>query len=406
MKIIYQHRLFKVGYRELLFTIALFFFATALILSNGVFAYQNEKLAFVFKLLRYLAYGLCCVKIICTEINRKLFLCTFPIFLAFVLSAIKSDERTMALYSLILWASIGIDNEKIINMTAKLQLFYLTLIVMLSQIGVLTDFVFVNGGRLRHGLGFGWTTNGPIIYFYFCLSMIYLHRRKISRWMLLLLEVGNIWFYHMTKTRFTFVLMTAFIVFILFETTNRKKWKLLSKLDRLYILYPFLMAAISVAAVLLYDPSNRVWISVNDLISNRLILGKNAFTEYGLTLFGNEIEWIGYSIGRSTRDLAVGYNYVDSSYLQLGLNYGLLSLIAVLTLYSIGIKKAIKARDYYLVMIYVCILTFALTEPQLMNFAFNPFPLLTFGTAYKDKRYDKPFRAEYSNAAMSLAPVK
>lgn len=75
---------------------------------------------------------------------------------------------------------------------------------------------------------------------------------------------------------------------------------------------------------------------------------------------------------------AVGYNYVDCSYLQLLLEYGVLFLIAVIGIYTVAIYRAVKVQDYYLVWILLIVLLFGITEPRLMNFAFNPFPLMAF----------------------------
>lgn len=48
-----------------------------------------------------------------------------------------------------------------------------------------------------------------------------------------------------------------------------------------------------------------------------------------------------------------------------------------------GACKPTKRKDYYLVTILTAILVFSMTEPRLMNFAFNPFPILLFSTIRK-----------------------
>lgn len=108
----------------------------------------------------------------------------------------------------------------------------------------------------------------------------------------------------------------------------------------------------------LYDESIHSWFWLNSILSDRLRLGANAIEQYGFSLFGKPIEWIGFSIKKTTMEEAIGYNYVDSSYLQLGLNYGLIFLGVVLLIYSIIMNRAIKRKDYYLVSIITIILLF------------------------------------------------
>ena len=117
--------------------------------------------------------------------------------------------------------------------------------------------------------------------------------------------------------------------------------------------------------------------AINAAFSNRPYFGKIALETYGVSLFGQPITWLTGTDG--TKVSGMDYFYVDSSYLHLGLNYGMLFLIIVLLIYSVVLYKAVRQKDYYLISIVTVILVFSVTEPRLMNLAFNPFPLLAFG---------------------------
>ena len=73
-----------------------------------------------------------------------------------------------------------------------------------------------------------------------------------------------------------------------------------------------------------------------------------------------------------------GYNYVDCSYIQMMLEYGVIFLAIVVGIYTIAVYRAVKEEDWYLVFALLIVLGFGITEPRLMNFAFNPFPLMAF----------------------------
>jgi hypothetical protein len=75
----------------------------------------------------------------------------------------------------------------------------------------------------------------------------------------------------------------------------------------------------------------------------------------------------------------------------------MLLIAVVVAMYTYGIYKAIRQQDYYLVFVYLFVLVFALTEPRLMNFAFNPFPLMIFsGKPIKKWKRVLNFRQEES----------
>ena len=101
--------------------------------------------------------------------------------------------------------------------------------------------------------------------------------------------------------------------------------------------------------------------------------GRAGIDEYGLKLFGNKIEWIGYD---ADWESGMKYNYVDSSYLQIALEYGIIVLAVILLLYALLIFTSIKNKKYYLCWLALIILVFCVTEPRLVKLAYNPFLLL------------------------------
>ena len=119
---------------------------------------------------------------------------------------------------------------------------------------------------------------------------------------------------------------------------------------------------------------------LNDLLSGRLQLQQKAIRTYDWTLFGQKIDWVGNVVRLQT---GKEYNYVDNSYMHVGLENGLLYLALALLLYVVIMYRAWKADDLYLIWITIFIMTISLTEPRLLELTYNPFPLLAFA----DLRY-------------------
>ena len=131
-----------------------------------------------------------------------------------------------------------------------------------------------------------------------------------------------------------------------------------------------------------------MWTKLNDALSGRLQLGQNAFQKYGVPLFGQKITWVGYGMGA----VAGEYNYVDCSYMQTMIQYGLIALIIIIAMYTFMMYMAVRLKDYYLQTVLVFILLLSVTEPRLLDFNFNVFPILavTFFTAHgRDILYQK-----------------
>ena len=76
---------------------------------------------------------------------------------------------------------------------------------------------------------------------------------------------------------------------------------------------PFTMVAMTVATVL-YTPGNPILERVNQLLTSRLKFGKQGLTQYGFSLFGQQVDMVGN--GGTTVHLK-DYFFVDCSYLYI-----------------------------------------------------------------------------------------
>ncbi|WP_206763316.1 hypothetical protein, partial [Clostridium perfringens] len=75
-------------------------------------------------------------------------------------------------------------------------------------------------------------------------------------------------------------------------------------------------------------------VTVNKLITGRLALGRNAFDTFGVHLFGTRnVQFIG-SGGKT--ESVIGYNYVDSSYVQMLFTYGIVPVVLLIIIYVVA----------------------------------------------------------------------
>ena len=117
-----------------------------------------------------------------------------------------------------------------------------------------------------------------------------------------------------------------------------------------------------------YDQSIQWMEKFNKLISGRLGLGKRGYLNYDIQLLGQKIQWV----GGEPEDVTI-YNYVDSSYMQMLLNFGPIILALILIgLILIGIFIAIR-KDTYFLLVFAIFIVHSTFDPQVAWIGYNSF---------------------------------
>lgn len=359
---------------EFLFYIAWILFISTTIVELTMWSLEGfgDILLTVTKLLRYGSYGIAICSILMKIFEKNKLIGSIVVFAVLALSFLGSGNKTMLLYIFLLVGAYGLNSRRVIGVSFLTRACLLLLIVGGSQIGLVENYVFTPEMRERHGLGFTWTTTSAVLFFFLMLQWIYIRKKKLTYTELILIEGIQFVLYQLTDSRMVFYLGTIFVGIIGLAKILDFEWKFTKKIKWLFMLTPIGICVIAIAIHAFYDSSNPIWVKLNDFLSNRLQLGKSAFEEYGVSLFGNKIEWVGHSVVETDRV----YNYVDCSYVQLLLEYGVLFLIMVIVIYTVMMYYAIRSEQYETLWIMFFILGFSITEPRLMNLVFNPFPIL------------------------------
>ena len=297
---------------------------------------------------------------------------------AIAVSAYFSANRTLILVFLILGAAYGQSGKRIITISAMVTAALLFVVVLCSQIGLTQNEIWhrvtPDGQitRVRESLGFIYASTGASLFFGFILQYIFLRKERCRFWELLILELINGFFFFKTDSRLPFYFGTAVLVFFLIQSFFKNHWRFTRHLKGLLIAAPGLIAAVTVASYYLFDPASPFWNKINTFLTLRYTFGTNALAEYGVKFFGQPILWIGNGSGKETGV----YNYVDCSYMQILIQYGILLLVAIIALYTVAMVRSVKKSDYWTVCLLGIVLLYSITEPYLLNIAVVPIPLL------------------------------
>lgn len=364
--------------KEILYGIALaIILITSLIPQTAIYTRnENALLGNITNIIQSFGYLLCLVKIVLSRkeysINEIIFFCV--LFAVFFISGFNIQHKFFFLTAILLISTAGADSVSISKISLCIQSVILFVVVFLSQIGILEDKIFNPETRSRHILGFNWITVAPILFFFICLLYIYIRSEKFKWYEAILLELINYYFYHMTNTRMTFLLCSVVIIFFTVQSLWKGFFDYLKKLNWAYFIIPIVLVIVSIVAAYFYNPDNSVFLKANSILSGRLQLGHDALHYYKFPLFGQVIIWSGF--GLLNDGIVDNYNYVDCSYLQIGMWYGAFVLILLIAIYMYGIYKSIKANNYWAVFVFLFVLVHSVTEPHLINVAVNAIVLL------------------------------
>ena len=159
---------------------------------------------------------------------------------------------------------------------------------------------------------------------------------------------------HYTRTG----MLVLSITIILFLLNNSALIK--SKLFVLFAKYIYMICFVfSFLGMLLFSFSNKMLIFFNTLLSGRFGFSYRVFSQYGVKLFGQAIEYSSTLDARRNGELAV---VVDNSYIYFLVSYGVIFTIVFLILITFEEKKLLNQSKMELALPIFSYALYSITE--------------------------------------------
>ena len=269
---------------------------------------------------------------------------------------------------ILLVAAYNLDIEWIIKKTMHCQISMLLLTVGSAFLGIIPNVQNVSyaGGFMRHRecLGYTYTTFAPNFLLSIAIEWLYLSRNNSKKKIIiqsLIITLINIVFYKKTGTRTSFALV---FVIIIIKMLSVLKIPCIIK-HNFFIRNIFVILSItSVGLSFFYNPSIKWMASLNNLLSQRLRFAQEGLVKWGISSLGTSVIW---------NSNATTYNYIDSSYVNILICYGIIVFCVVILGFSITMRYACKANNKELILALVIWAIRAFVDPQLYLLWFNPF---------------------------------
>lgn len=367
--------------KKWMFLFAYGIYLVAVILYSSVYA-EMDYMKIFFPVVRFAAYGLVCAKIILDFLDKGYSAKELGIIVGvgtlFLISAYVTKDKNLLIYWVFIVAAHDVDFQDIIKWSLWVHIGALIFVIGSCYAGILENRIYglMYGIRIRDSLGFQYTTTSSNFFFYMILMWVYWRKSKITWLEVAVLIAGNLYLFSKTDTKNAFalgmlaIIGTVVLKYIPYLREYRKIYSVLA-----VGIVPALSAGI-ISISIKYDQAIRWMYKFNKMISGRLNLGKEEYLNYGLRLFGQEIEWIG-----GEPEEGIVYNFVDSSYMQMLLNFGPIILGLILAgLILIGIFIAIR-KDTYFLLVFVLFAVHSTFDPQLVWIGYNSF-LLVYSYIY------------------------
>lgn len=290
----------------------------------------------------------------------------------------KNKAWVFLLFTLI-YASC-FDFEDVLNTIFSAQFISLILITTLSSFGLMHDYVNMRAdGTMRHSLGFGYPTYLSQFLLFMILYYSYKKNFKISPEKLGLYQLLIVFSYFLTDSRTEMLISECILIGIFMNSVGiLDKFKNVVEFFKkayatcfplfpigsyiLVMLYGFIFNTMNVNSIIF-----KIAQKFNHIFSNRLYQTFYDFKRYGLSLFGSNIDLVGYFLTKENEGTIIRSNFIDNEYMRILFENGGIFFIAFFAIISIVIWHLYKTKKDGLLFISFVITTSSLINPRLFT---------------------------------------
>lgn len=290
----------------------------------------------------------------------------------------KNKAWVFLLFTLI-YASC-FDFEDVLNTIFSAQFISLILITTLSSFGLMHDYVNMRADEtMRHSLGFGYPTYLSQFLLFMILYYSYKKNFKISPEKLGLYQLLIVFSYFLTDSRTEMLISECILIGIFMNSVGiLDKFKNVVEFFKkayatcfplfpigsyiLVMLYGFIFNTMNVNSIIF-----KIAQKFNHIFSNRLYQTFYDFKRYGLSLFGSNIDLVGYFLTKENEGTIIRSNFIDNEYMRILFENGWIFFIAFFAIISIVIWHLYKTKKDGLLFVSFVITTSSLINPRLFT---------------------------------------
>lgn len=315
--------------------------------------------------------------------SYKKILVLFIIVCLFILSMLISQYRILIEYLIFIVGAKNVSLHRITKVYLLTGCVLLIITIISAKMGIIENLIYIRNGKRREAFGVGYPTDFAAHIFYLIGAYLYLRGKNTNIFEYIVLVLITMIIYRLCDTRLDCICMIIAIIFSCLYKRNKIKFnKRIVK--NFLIMSCVILSSISIYTSINYKANNKIYIKVNEIISNRLYIGKMMYDEYGVTIFGQKIDDHGF--GGSEVFKYDKYNFIDCSYMRILLKYGIIAFIIVIFFSTLLLYKFYKNHDYLLVLLFVCVIINSVIAQHFIDFSYNYIILFYMAKLNNDNR--------------------
>lgn len=361
----------KLKKKENLFYVAYVLFLISIMISCSKYCVK-ENIQFFSHIIQIISCIIAMIKIVIDAIqifkskNYKINYFIIAICISMIISFFITKSMTLVYFPVLIMSSKDVEFKKIVKVTLVIQILNLIFMIISCKMNIIEDLIVYRENFLRHSLGSASPNCLILQVFQICMLYVLVESNEKKIYSFLILGVIASVIYFITDSRMgIFCILLLIIAYYISDLEFVKR--LLDKLKIFFKALPILLASVVIVLTFLHKTYN---LEKLDIVStSRLQYSSEAVEKYGIKLFGNKIVWIGQRTDVENDGSA--YNYVDSSYLNILLNFGVVVFAFILYCLVRMTESAYKNQNYLLVLLIAIMEVYCFLDSWLMGMQFN-----------------------------------
>lgn len=288
-------------------------------------------------------------------------------------------SKSLLIMTLFIITAQPIEFKKIVRFDVKIKLPLFLLLVLLATTGIINNYQVTINGLYKQAYGFAHPNTFTCFAFVILLEIMYLRYQQMN-WMdwvfqivcsLIVFQVGG----GRTSS------YTYFVILFLFWIAKVKPQVYTSGIVKfLFLIITPLMGAISLLGAYLYSRGNSLMLAINRMLTGRLLMSSQMMSQYGVKLFGQELELIS---GRNAKLNNVTSIILDCAYMRCLLMYGVVFFVMFIVVYMLLFRRLLTMRHTSLALFALFFVLLGLGEAYMLNITYN-LTLLVFLKSKKE----------------------
>lgn len=342
---------------------------------------------------------LICVPLAALFVGLKILLFDHYSVKQFLLLALALACICLVLYSsgsinpffwlLLIAGSRNIKFEKILKVYLAINVTIVLLAFCASSLDVIENLRYKTEKRgIRNSFGIIYPTDFGAHIFFMFLTFCYLKGEKLKYYHYGITILAAALVYSFSNARLdsgcTLALALLFALGNWIVHSRKVSWNIKTLWERgwnkLGMWVMPILSVFSIGITVIYQRNSSAWQALNEIVSNRLELGRRGIDEYGWSLFGQPLTLVGFggSVGEQSN-----YNFVDCSYVYMLLRHGILFVVLMVVIFAICCYK--NRHDRYFLYAIALVSVNCMIAHHIIQIEYNPFALALLATCVREK---------------------